>query len=50
VDVLWRSNSCLKHTFTPKACQAPIICHSSSPHRHTNAHGTATALDELHAV
>jgi len=38
IDLLLRSNSCLKHTFTPKSCQASIICRSSSQdwtHRHT---------------
>src|SRR5207253_6266364 len=31
VGLSWRSNSCLKHTFTTKPCQASIICRSSSP-------------------
>jgi len=30
VELLWRSNSCLKHTFTPKSCQASFFCRSSS--------------------
>jgi len=30
MDSLLRSNSCLKHTFTPKSCQASIFCRSSS--------------------